>query len=254
MCWQHVKRSITLFFNLSRYQIGSKFDNKRVNTASSTSQAHIRRMHREANQNVEAANLSQFEVERDINSICEPEDHGLVLNNLPFVDCESFHDVDGDNVDNPNHVDFSIFLNDSDPELNKDFDYIDDSLIAIEIEEQPPHSFKDQLATWAVSCGVPHVHINKLLSVLKYHPNVSLIPMHPGEYYHFDLLNGLKVAIDKKILPRNRNAIEIEIIINVDGLPKFSNSTSKQLWVISGIISGIDGLEKYPFIIGINLV
>ncbi|KAK4006374.1 hypothetical protein OUZ56_011527 [Daphnia magna] len=45
---------------------------KRVNTASSTSQAHIRRMRREANQNVEVANLSQFEVERDINSICEP--------------------------------------------------------------------------------------------------------------------------------------------------------------------------------------
>lgn len=256
---------------------------KRVNTASSTSQAHIRRMRREANQNVEVANLSQFEVERDINSICEPEEHGLVLNNLPFVDCESFHDVDGDNVDDPNHVDFSLndvnnrdltlsdrgsTLSESDPELNDDFDYIDDSLIAIEIEEQPPHSFKDQLASWAVSCGVPHVHINKLLSVLKSHPchsdlpvdarsllktkrNVSLIPMHPGEYYHFDLLNGLKVAIDKKILPRNRNAIEIEIIINVDGLPIFSNSTSKQLWVILGIIRGIDGLEKYPFIIGI---
>ncbi|XP_045027914.1 uncharacterized protein LOC116933685 [Daphnia magna] len=243
---------------------------KRVNTASSTSQAHIRRMRREANQNVEVANLSQFEVERDINSICEPKEHGLVLNNLPFVDCESFHDVDGDNVDDRNHVDFSLndvnnhdltlsdrgsTLSESDPELNEDFDYIDDSLIAIEIEEQP-------------RCGVPHVHINKLLSVLKSHPchsdlpvdarsllktkrNVFLIPMHPGEYYHFDLLNGLKVVTDKKILPRNRNAIEIEIIINVDGLPIFSNSTSKQLWVILGIISGIDGLEKYPFIIGI---
>ncbi|KZR98020.1 Uncharacterized protein APZ42_006773, partial [Daphnia magna] len=156
-----------------------------------------------------------------------PEEQSLVLNNLPFVDWESFHDVDGDNVDDPNHVDFSIndvsnrdltlsdrgsTLSESDPELNEDFDYIDDSLIAIEIEEQPLHSFKDQLASWAVSCGVPHVHINKLLSVLKSHPchsdlpvdarsllktkrNVSLIPMHPGEYYHFDLLNGLKVAI-----------------------------------------------------------
>ncbi|KAK4017742.1 hypothetical protein OUZ56_033465 [Daphnia magna] len=178
---------------------------KRVNTASSTSQAHLRRMRREANQNVEVANLSQFEVERDINSICEPEEHGLVLNNLPFVDCESFHDVDGDNVDDPNYVDFSLndvnnrdltlsdrgsTLSESDPELNEDSDYIDDSLVAIEIEEQPPHSFKDQLASWAVSCGVPHV------------------------------------AIDKKILPRNRNAIEIEIIINVDGLPIFSKSTS----------------------------
>ncbi|EFX77830.1 hypothetical protein DAPPUDRAFT_105781 [Daphnia pulex] len=77
--------------------------------------------------------------------------------------------------------------------------------------------------------------------------------MHPGEYYHFGLLNGLKGAIDKKCLPRIRNAIsiEFEILINVDGLPIFSNSTSKQLWIILGIIRGIDGLEKYHFIIGI---
>jgi hypothetical protein len=90
-------------------------------------------------------------------------------------------------------------------------------------------------------------------SLLKTKRNVSLIPMHPGEYYHFGLLNGLKGAIDKKCLPRIRNAIsiEIEILINVDGLPIFSNSTSKQLWIILGIIRGIDGLEKYHFIIGI---
>lgn len=81
---------------------------KRVNTASSTSQAHIRRMRREANQNVEVANLSQFEVERDVNIICEPEEQGLILNDFPSVECESFHDVDFDNVDDPNNVDFSL--------------------------------------------------------------------------------------------------------------------------------------------------
>jgi hypothetical protein len=121
-----------------------------------------------------------LEVDRDINSIYEPEENGLVLNDFPFVDCESFHDVDGDNVDDPNHVEFSLndvnnrdltlsdrgsTLSESDPEPNEDFDYIDDSLIAIEIKEQPPHSLKDQLTSWAVSCGVPRVHINKLLSV-----------------------------------------------------------------------------------------
>jgi hypothetical protein len=164
-----------------------------------------------------------LEVDRDINSIYEPEENGLVLNDFPFVECESFHDVDGDNVDDPNHEDFSLndvnnrdltlsdrgsTLSESDPEPNEDFDYIDDSLIAIKIEEQPPRLFKDQLASRAVSCGVPHEHINKLLPVLESHPchsdlpvdarsllktkrNVSLIPMHPGEYYHFDLLNGL---------------------------------------------------------------
>ncbi|EFX84652.1 hypothetical protein DAPPUDRAFT_99620 [Daphnia pulex] len=257
-----LERALTKFVEgiadvLSEVDAASKFDKEKGYC--STSQAHIRRMRREANQNVEVGNLSQLEVDRNINRMCEPEEHGLVLNDFPFLDCESFHDVDGDNVDDPNYVDFSLndvnnryltlsnrgsTLSESDPELNEDFDYIDDSLIAIEIEEQPPHSFKDQFASWAVSCGVPHVHINKLLSVLKSHPchsdfpvdahsflktkrNVSLIPMHPGEYYHFDLLNGLKGAIDKKCLPRIRNAIsiEIEILINVDGLPIFSNST-----------------------------
>ncbi|XP_045034861.1 uncharacterized protein LOC123477398 [Daphnia magna] len=58
---------------------------KRVNTASSTSQAHIRRMRREANQNVEVANLSQFEVERDINSICEPVFQDYTKRSLEFL-------------------------------------------------------------------------------------------------------------------------------------------------------------------------
>ncbi|KAK4021554.1 hypothetical protein OUZ56_003468 [Daphnia magna] len=58
---------------------------KRVNTASSTSQAHIRRMRREANQNAEVANLSQFEVERDINSICEPVFQDYTKRSLEFL-------------------------------------------------------------------------------------------------------------------------------------------------------------------------
>ncbi|XP_045032086.1 uncharacterized protein LOC123474223 [Daphnia magna] len=58
---------------------------KRVNTASSTSQAHIRRMRREAYQNVEVANLSQFQVERDINSICEPVFQDYTKRSLEFL-------------------------------------------------------------------------------------------------------------------------------------------------------------------------
>ncbi len=75
--------------------------------------------------------------------------------------------------------------------------------------------------------------------------------MHPGEYFHFDLLNGLKGVIDNTLLPESRIPIQIEILINVDGLPIFSKSTLKQLWVILGMIRGIPGLEHVPFIIGI---
>ncbi|EFX77829.1 hypothetical protein DAPPUDRAFT_321059 [Daphnia pulex] len=110
---QHHSYKNNLAVNINLLKVN--LTRKRV-TASSTSQTHIRRMRREANQNVE----------------------------VWIGNCESFHDVDGDNVDDPNHVDFSLndvnnrdlTLSESDPEPNEDFDYIDDSLIAIEIKEQ----------------------------------------------------------------------------------------------------------------------
>jgi hypothetical protein len=76
--------------------------------------------------------------------------------------------------------------------------------------------------------------------------------MHPGEYFHFDLVNGLKcIIIDNNLLLANHDTVEIDILINVDGLPIFSKSTSKQLWVILGMIRGIPGLENVLFIIGL---
>lgn len=134
------------------------------------------------------------------------------------------------------------------------------------IEQQPTQTLKEKLASWGVDFRIPHVHVNKLLSILKSHPCHSDLPVDartflktprkvtlitPGEYFHFDLVNGLKGIIDNNLLPANHDTVEIEIFINVDGLPILKKSTSKQLWVILGMIRGIPSLENVPFIIGI---
>ena len=126
-------------------------------------------------------------------------------------------------------------------------------------------SFREQLASWAVLPGVFHVHVNQLLSILRSHPCHSDLPkdvrtllktprkvhvqkMHPGEYFGFGILSGLSNVLSLAV---HFESLSIEILINVDGLPIFSNSTSKQLWVILGLVRGINGLEKIPFIIAI---
>ena len=80
------------------------------------------------------------------------------------------------------------------------------------IEQQPTQRFKEKLDSWGVDCRVPHVHVNKLLPILKSHPShsdlavdartlfktprkLTLFPMHPREYFHFYLLNGLRVLL-----------------------------------------------------------
>lgn len=134
------------------------------------------------------------------------------------------------------------------------------------IEQQPTQTLKEKLASWGVDFRIPHVHVNKLLSILKSHPCHSDLPVDartflktprkvtlitPGENFHFDLVNGLKGIIGNNLLPANHDTVEIEIFINVDGLPILKKSTSKQLWVILGMIRGIPSLENVPFIIGI---
>ena len=126
-------------------------------------------------------------------------------------------------------------------------------------------SFREQLASWAVLPGVFHVHVNQLLSILRSHPCHSDLPkdvrtllktprkvhvqkMHPGEYFGFGILSGLSNVLSLAV---HFESLSIEILINVDGLPIFSNSTSKKLWVILGLVRGINGLEKIPFIIAI---
>ena len=96
-----------------------------------------------------------------------------------------------------------FIVENSDSELSDefvDFNEIDDEFLMI--EQQPAQTFKEKLASWGVDCRISHIHVNKLLSILKSHPShsdlpvdvrtlfktprkVTLIHMHPGEYFNF---------------------------------------------------------------------
>ncbi|KAF0766408.1 Uncharacterized protein FWK35_00007223 [Aphis craccivora] len=118
---------------------------------------------------------------------------------------------------------------------------INDSKIPIDLK----------LKKWTIECNVPHVTINKLLSILKeenYSPfqkfpldsrtllqsgsskttNIDILT--PGIYYHF----GLKVGIINSSLKFKLDN-EIEVIVGVDGLP-LSKSSSSQFWSILAYI------------------
>ncbi|CAI6366430.1 unnamed protein product [Macrosiphum euphorbiae] len=108
-----------------------------------------------------------------------------------------------------------------------------------------------KLKKWAIECNVPHVTINKLLSILKeenYLPlqklpldsrtllqsgsskttNIDILT--PGIYYHFGLKEGIKNSSLKFKLDS-----EIKVMVGVDGLP-LSKSSSSQFWPILAYI------------------
>ena len=207
---------------------------------SGVSQAAIRRNKRKAIRNVYMLNFAEFEdgegVDKGFNSDHVDNNSEDIVSNNSVVEIESVcDDVDSDN----------FIVGHSDSELSDDFiDFNDADGPLLFIEQQPQQTFKEKLASWGVDCRVPHVHVNKLLSILKSHPchadlpvdartllktprKVSLIPMHPGEYFHFDFLNALKDVINKKFLLTNHLSIEIEILINVDGLPMAASLPAK---------------------------
>lgn len=106
------------------------------------------------------------------------------------------------------------------------------------------------LRKWAIECNIAHVHLDKLLAILR----TKLLPDLPrtskiflktissnyeirtiqdeytnylGEYVYFGIENSLKECIN----PELHTERTIFLQINVDGLPLFA-SNKKQLWPI----------------------
>jgi hypothetical protein len=143
---------------------------------SARSEGKVRRFRSEVIRNVCFLNLNQFEDALDVFISSESEQEEFGVHNAPLLEIQSNNNVDSNNsvtheyvlsnVDNA--VDRgSCIIDRSDSESSDDFvkyNEIDDSLV--QIEQQRPQTFKDMLASWTVNCGVPHVHVNKLLSIL----------------------------------------------------------------------------------------
>jgi hypothetical protein len=115
-----------------------------------------------------------------------------------------------------------------------------------------------ELKEWATEFNVTMTSLKKLLSILqnidKTLPtdprtllqtpqNLDIKAVTPGNYYHFGLVNGLKYVLQKSNIIANN----IDIQINVDGLPLF-NSSTKGFWVVLGKVIQI---PQSVFVIGI---
>ena len=68
--------------------------------------------------------------------------------------------------------------------------------------------------------------------------SVLITKMHSGEYFHFEVSLGLQDVLSKVRFPISLDPFDIELLISVDGLLIFNNSTNKQSWVILRIVKG----------------
>ncbi|XP_077277560.1 uncharacterized protein LOC143905820 [Temnothorax americanus] len=120
----------------------------------------------------------------------------------------------------------------------------------------------NDIRLWAIENRVNHSTISSLLKVLvKYGHDlpidartllqtprqVDIIEMTPGNYYHVGLSNSLKKSIRKHYC-RNTCPSQININVNIDGLP-LTKSSGSQFWPI--LASIVADFYTEPFIVGV---
>lgn len=130
------------------------------------------------------------------------------------------------------------------------------------------NSFVNKLKFWSINRKVPHSTLEELLCILRQVDDLSDLKqlpkdprtllstpkstifrnVVPGQYYHFGLKNGLE-NIFKHIDVSYIMCEQIEVGINIDGLP-ISKSSTSQLYPILCLIQNIDILPNI-FPIGI---
>ena len=197
----------------------------------------------------------------------EPEREDVVRTNWEWDDIDrNSWEWDNDEIETSIFSDSDI--DDGNSSIDLHWESSDDSVLIFEVDashNDPALTFREQLANWAVLPGVHHVHVNKLLSILKSHPchsslpsdvrtllktprKVQLTKVHPGEYYHFGVLSGLLNVLSLTSLPPV--SFSVEMMIDIDGLP-ICKSTNRQLWVILGVVRNFPQLQKFPIVIGI---
>lgn len=146
-------------------------------------------------------------------------------------------------------------MNDTDwPWSDTDSDYSD-----IEIDNDSNRTWCGDLREWALSNKVPHTAINALLKILHYY-KITCVPkdartllktpkkhvvceISGGFYWH----NGIKKNLELLYSGDRNKPKEIEILVNIDGLP-ISRSSNSQFWPIIG---QIHKAFFDPFFIGI---
>lgn len=122
-------------------------------------------------------------------------------------------------------------------------------------------SFSEKISNWIVRNKISRNAANELLQILRDDGHIlpadsrtllktprfcTVVDMYPGQYAHLGLQNGLEHILGtyKNLEFKDDN---IEIILNIDGLP-LSKSSSTQFWPI---LVAIEGYGRDPFIAGI---
>ena len=105
-------------------------------------------------------------------------------------------------------------------------------------------SFVQKIASWAHKCGIARSHFNQLLCILREHKCFESLPrdsrtilktprltavkkLGSGLYCNFGLAAGLKDVVQQN----NSFSDELELTLNIDGLP-IAKSSGSQLWPI----------------------
>lgn len=208
-----------------------------------------RRVHSNVDDHIRELSESQIDLEFDAsNNVALPfnsedsQGHFETDRDISLIDYDLTCNQDEDGVSNFN---FTHLSSDSESEQSR-------------WGGNEQESFSDHLREWATKFQIPHNALSELLTILK--PFFPSLPKDPrtllqtkvqynisdtsgGQYYHFGIVNGIKLNIGQADV-----GMEIQLQINIDGLPLFKSS-SDQFWPILGRVMNIK--DKSPFIIGL---
>lgn len=123
--------------------------------------------------------------------------------------------------------------------------------------------FKNHLRCWAIEHHIAQTVVSGLLKILKLDLKLHSLPsdcfrcrriilktedisnkiinLDPGKYFHF----GLKSQLALKLNQNNFEGNEVNISINIDGLP-LTKSSGSQFWPILIKINELEKVEPFP--------
>lgn len=135
------------------------------------------------------------------------------------------------------------------------------TLLASDNSELSLERFKEHLRCWAIGYHIAQTAVSDLLKIMKSDLKINSLPsdartlfktndinykilnLPPGKYYHF----GLKSKLLLKLIQNDFEGDEVNISVNIDGLP-LTKSSGSQFWPI---LVKIDELKNKPFPIGV---
>lgn len=136
-----------------------------------------------------------------------------------------------------------------------------DTFFASYESQLPLEIFKEHLRCWTMGHRIAQTAVSDLLKIIKSDLKIDLLPVDartlfktnninntildlpPGKYYHF----GVKSKLLLKLIQKDFDGDEVNISINIDGLP-LTKSSDSQFWPI---LIKVDELENEPFPIGV---